>query len=304
MLINSHSSISSSHQQHHPLSQLEKGEMESEYSDEFSSDCDSESWISWFLSKKENKYLLQIPYNYIQDDFNLTELPSQVSHFREARALIMDDEGDEESSEESYDLEQLASLPEVQRSAHLLYYLVHQRYLITSQGMEEMSHKYVSGYFGICPRTLCNDTRLIPVGLSDIPGQHAFKLFCPSCVDVYIPSEPKFHVIDGCAWGTTFAHMFFMRFPEFWQAGSQDDGEEEGAESEHRNDFDSNTINTDEKWDDEAEFVGLEKVLIGDKVIRVYEPRIFGFRVHPSSPVALKQSSLRIRNNHITYLGQ
>lgn len=287
--------------------------MESEFSDEFSSEGETDSWISWFLSKKENKYLLQIPYNYLQDDFNLTELPAQVPHFREARALIMDDDDDDEDEDEeryadidgdidgdTNDLEQFSASPEIQRSAHLLYYLIHQRYLITSQGMEEMSHKYVAGYFGICPRTLCDDTRLIPVGLSDVPGQHAFKLFCPSCVDVYIPNESKFHVVDGCAWGTSFAHIFFMRFPEFWKAGER----EEGAEEQGQNGFGSKMQDSDDKWDEESEFVGLEKVLVGDKMIRVYEPRIFGFRIHSSSPVALKQSSLRIKNNHVAYLGQ
>ena len=69
-------------------------ESDSDVSEEFSGDDSEETWINWFLSKKENKFLLHIPLTYIMDDFNLTELPLQVAHFREARSLILDDDSD------------------------------------------------------------------------------------------------------------------------------------------------------------------------------------------------------------------
>ena len=267
-------------------------ESESDISEEFSGDESEETWINWFLSKKENKFLLHIPLTYIMDDFNLTELPLQVAHFREARSLILDDDSDF-----PYDFNALLESPEIQRSAHLLYYLIHQRYVITSQGMEEMSKRYANGYFGTCPRILCNETRVVPVGLCDTPGQHAFKLFCPCCVDAYIPVDSRFHVVDGCCWGSSFAHVFFMRFPEFWKGSRSSSESDDGSNN-------SKMCSLQDEVDEENECSGFQKVSLGSHSVDVYEPRIFGFKVHSSSPVALNRKDLRVCSNHVTYLGQ
>ena len=47
--------------------------------------------------------------------------------------------------------------------------------------------KYVNCHFGCCSRVYCNNQNLLPVGLSDKPNVDSVKLFCPCCKEVYNP---------------------------------------------------------------------------------------------------------------------
>lgn len=77
-----------------------------------------------------------------------------------------------------------------------------------------MFSKYEAGTFGACPRVLCDDTKLLPIGISDLPGVDGVKLFCPHCEDVYSPKSARHASVDGAYFGTTFAHMFLQTYPE------------------------------------------------------------------------------------------
>lgn len=102
----------------------------------------------------------------------------------------------------------------IESSAELLYGLIHQRYITSRPGIQQMADKYESKHFGTCPRVFCNTARVLPVGCSDIPGQETVKVFCPSCLDVYTPPNSRFQSVDGAFFGTTFGSLFFMTFPE------------------------------------------------------------------------------------------
>lgn len=103
----------------------------------------------------------------------------------------------------------------IESSAELLYGLIHQRYIISRPGVQQMADKYESEHFGSCPRVFCNQAHVLPVGCNDVPGQETVKLFCPSCLDVYTPPNSRFQSVDGAFFGTTFGCLFFMTFPEF-----------------------------------------------------------------------------------------
>lgn len=103
----------------------------------------------------------------------------------------------------------------IENAAELLYGLIHQRYICSRAGIVQMSEKYELSHFGNCPRTNCDHARTLPVGLSDIPGQDTVKLFCPSCLDVYIPPNSRFQTVDGAFFGRTFAGLFLMTFPDY-----------------------------------------------------------------------------------------
>jgi casein kinase II subunit beta len=53
---------------------------------------------------------------------------------------------------------------------------------------------------------------VLPLGLSDQPYQYAVSTFCPRCREVYYPK--RLNSVDGAFFGTTFAHLFLMVYPE------------------------------------------------------------------------------------------
>ena len=94
-----------------------------------------------------------------------------------------------------------------------LYGLIHQRYILTPEGLEKMKTKYLNGSFGICPRFLCNKQLVLPIGMSEELSISRVKIFCPKCEDVYVP-RLKFVDIDGAYFGKSFPNIFFQTFPE------------------------------------------------------------------------------------------
>ena len=94
-----------------------------------------------------------------------------------------------------------------------LYGLIHERYLLTSSGLHKMRSKFLNGIFGGCPRVLCERQLVIPVGLSEDLSISRVKIFCPRCMEVYVP-RLKFVDIDGAYFGCSFPNVFFQTFPE------------------------------------------------------------------------------------------
>jgi casein kinase II subunit beta len=103
----------------------------------------------------------------------------------------------------------------IESSAEMLYGLIHQRFICSRAGIQQMSEKYDLAHFGVCPRTFCEQVRTLPVGLSDVPGEDTVKLFCPSCLDVYVPPSSRFQTVDGAFFGRTFGALFLLTFPEY-----------------------------------------------------------------------------------------
>ncbi|KAL1920893.1 uncharacterized protein VTP21DRAFT_11528 [Calcarisporiella thermophila] len=168
------------------------------------SDCAVKYWVDWFLSLKGNEYFCEIDEEYILDRFNLTGLNTEVSHYQQAMDLITD------SLEEEID-DDLRE--QVEKSARHLYGLIHARYILTGRGLAKMVDKYKRADFGRCPRVLCYNQPLLPVGLSDIPYGKSVKLYCPRCEDVYNPKSSRHSTIDGAYFGTSFPHMLFQIYP-------------------------------------------------------------------------------------------
>jgi len=273
-----------------------------------------ESWISSFCSLIGHEYFAEVSEEFIEDDFNLTGLQTQVAMYKEALEMILDvepeDDDEEEEEEEEEDESVLgeggeqrplgerrhhsrmaSDLSVIESSAEMLYGLIHQRFICSRAGIQQMSEKYELGHFGACPRTNCDQARTLPVGLSDIPGEDTVKLFCPSCLDVYVPPNSRFQTVDGAFFGRTFGSLFLLTFPDY-------DLTRRGSEVL------SNTL---------SRVVGNEPTLNGlyEKNIapglgagRIYEPKIYGFRVSERARSGPRMQWLRERPSDIKDLDE
>jgi len=180
---------------------------EEESSEEMSSSEEALNWIQWFCSLKGNEFFVEVDEEYIQDDFNLTGLSSNVPNYELALDVILDTEAEEPLSEEQQET--------IEAAAEVLYGLIHARYILTARGLAQMSEKCSNGSStGRCPRVYCQGQALIPVGLSDLPRLHTVKLYCPRCRDIYFPKYARHQHIDGAFFGTTFPHLLVQSYPD------------------------------------------------------------------------------------------
>ncbi|KAA8898366.1 casein kinase II beta 1 subunit [Sphaerosporella brunnea] len=200
---------------------------------------EEESWISSYCNVMGHEYFAEVSEDFIEDDFNLTGLGAVVPRYKEALEMILDVEPEDDSESPGSASESLSDNPNapayrrsrdhartaldyslIEKSAELLYGLIHQRFITSRQGIQVMYEKYLANHFGFCPRVNCQSARVLPCGYSDTPGNDTVKLFCPSCCDIYVPPHSRFQAVDGAYFGTTFPTLFLMTFPELDISGT------------------------------------------------------------------------------------
>ncbi|KAF9887588.1 casein kinase 2 regulatory subunit [Aspergillus nanangensis] len=299
-----------------------------------SSEGAPESWISSFCSLMGHEFFAEVSEDFIEDDFNLTGLQSQVPMYKEALEMILDvepedeDEEEEEEDEEEDEDEILgdekpagyrragdrrharvaSDLSVIESSAELLYGLIHQRYITSRPGIQQMLEKYEMQHFGVCPRVHCNGCKVLPVGRSDTPGQETVKLFCPSCQDLFTPPNSRFHSVDGAFFGTTFGCLFFMTFPDL-DIGPRLDSSLSAMSPNRASSLASmnNQVSPDIPMPGQpAEINGVRTVNFcpGLGIGKVYESRIYGFRVSERSRSGPRMRWLRMKPTNIVELNE
>eukprot|EP00494_Astrolonche_serrata_P033165 UN33434 len=115
-------------------------------------------WVNYFINKSGNNFFCRVEESYINDQFNLYGLNTQVPYYDQALDLIMDIEDDDEYSEDHQEL--------IENDADVLYGLIHSRYIVTNRGLQAMFEKYRNRDFGECPYVYCAQRALLPVGMT------------------------------------------------------------------------------------------------------------------------------------------
>ncbi len=180
--------------------------MDSESSSEYPTD-DDYAWIPWFCSLEGNEFFCMVDDQYVQDSFNLTDLPSKVVYYEHALDMILDvNLTDEILSDDQQDM--------IENDAEILYGLIHARFILSNRGLHAMLAKFRDCEFGTCPRVLCHGQPVLPTGLSDTLNEQSVKLYCPRCEQVYNSKSSRHEHMDGAFIGTTFANLFFLTFPD------------------------------------------------------------------------------------------
>ena len=187
-----------------------------------------------------------------------------------------------------------SDLSMIEGSAEMLYGLIHQRFICSRVGIQQMSEKYELSHFGVCPRTYCNLARTLPVGLSDVPGDDTVKLFCPSCLDVYVPPNSRFQTVDGAFFGRTFGALFLLTFPEY-------DLTKNGVEA-----LATLTHDTSEGGTATQVVNGIYACNTAPGLGRgkIFEPKIYGFRVSETARSGPRMQWLRGKPDDITELDE
>ncbi|EPQ30219.1 uncharacterized protein PFL1_02335 [Pseudozyma flocculosa PF-1] len=265
------------------------------------------TWISWFCALQGHEYYAEVTEDFIEDDFNLTGLSALVPFYKEALEMILDVEPPEEDSLK------IPDVSIVESSAELLYGLIHQRYILTRQGLQQMVEKYEAGHFGYCPRVFCHSHPVLPCGRSDLPGLDTVKLFCPNCIDQYSPPSSRYHGVDGAFFGTTFPHLFFQTYrdlapspiaPRGSNALSLNATQARPADGTAAADWQRCRCRRAKAVTAEAEEraalmarMTLRPEQLGRKVAnaRIYTPRIYGFRVSEHAKSGPRMRWMRMR---------
>lgn len=293
----------------------------------------TESWIASFCGLLGHEYFAEVSEDFVEDDFNLTGLQSQVPMYKEALEMILDvepedDEDEEDEEEEDEEDEDIlgderapgyrraadrrhlriaSDLSVIESSAELLYGLIHQRYITSRPGIQQMAEKYELQHFGTCPRVNCNSCKVLPVGLNDSPGHETVKLFCPSCLDVYTPPNSRFQTVDGAFFGTTFPSLFFMTFTDLdiggglrANAAATIDAlaqlQAQGGDGKSRNTTPANVTSING--------IAPHNLAPGLGTGSIYEPRIYGFRVSERARSGPRMKWLRMRPTDVTELDE
>ena len=100
----------------------------------------------------------------------------------------------------------------LETATQMLYGLVHARFLQTNRGIQALYDKYIAGIYGLCWNETCESEKkyVLPIG-SDVLGQSAANVYCPSCGECYIPRNPKLQQLDGAYFGSSAAHMLVLQ---------------------------------------------------------------------------------------------
>ncbi|EJW02988.1 hypothetical protein EDEG_02632 [Edhazardia aedis USNM 41457] len=154
------------------------------------------SWIDAVLAEKSNSFLLEIPRSFLREGFNMTNLHDKFADSKGTLNKILSYSTFYENQE--------------QTDAMRMYIMLHQRYLLTPDGLKQINNEIRKKRYGVCKREQCNKNPLIPTGHSDNYSTKRVKLFCYKCYSFY--RAPKDCKISSTAFGANFCELYRLCF--------------------------------------------------------------------------------------------
>jgi casein kinase II subunit beta len=166
--------------------------------------------------------LVEIEDYFLQSAVSYYDLSTKVNHYRRAVEIVKGG---------SYDLSNVTQ-EQVDRLAiatRKLYGLLHERFVITDEGIHKLTTKVNAGVYGRCPRIACKGAAMIPMGFSLDPDVGTANVWCPKCHDVYSGRTN----LDGAYFGPDLPMMYlkitrgllkfqvYSQFLETYQDGSE-----------------------------------------------------------------------------------
>ncbi|KAI5191598.1 casein kinase II subunit beta [Nematocida minor] len=173
-------------------------------SEDYETSSSTVDWIDRFVQSFTDAFLVRVDQAFVDDPFNLFGLSESVKGYEKLIRILR---GEELSSAH----ENIASL----------YYMIHQRYIISKKGLEAMHSTICTGVYGKCKRVFCSGFPLIPFGVSEKPNRSTTKLYCNQCKQLYEPTN-ELSKIDGCAFGPTFPHLFILMYGNIFPKRRED----------------------------------------------------------------------------------
>lgn len=253
-----------------------------ELSDLTGSDLEEDmTWIEWFCGLKGNEMFVFVDEEFVRDDFNLTGLSTQVPYYDKALSLIVEGDLSDDSPSDS------VSFAYIEKSAALLFGLIHARFILTTKGLGLLQQKVSSQFYAKgCPNALCDYSFILPCALTDTPNLHTVKLFCARCNELYHPPRSSYlNNIDGAFFGTSVASLFFMAYPQMLPPSRGPQGGLGPAGGPCRNSSGADDKKEVERGERGGSATGDRGG--GQGNVRshnvYYIPKVFGFRVHPDS---------------------
>lgn len=159
--------------------------------------------IDLILSSRVGRYFCEIDRDYIVDKFNLTGFTQDLPDFERCYRSLLSPTPTLAAKEDDSVFCELVQA----------YGMIHNRFIMTSAGVQSMQRKFINGAFGFCPRYHCRRQNFLPVGLSSVLGDECVVMYCANCEDIF--RFPQSIFLDGAFYGTSFPLFFLLSFPEF-----------------------------------------------------------------------------------------
>ncbi|GKT94114.1 LOW QUALITY PROTEIN: putative casein kinase II regulatory subunit [Colletotrichum tofieldiae] len=177
----------------------------------------------------------------------------------------------------------------LESSSEMLYGLIHQRFICSRAGIQQMIR---AGSLRLLPPNELRSSKNTPSGALRYPWRRHCEVVLPLMPRRLRPPNSRFQTVDGAFFGRTFGALFLLTFPEY-------DLTKRGAEVLSSG---GARIN-----DDSVEMINgmyAKNIAPGLGAGRIYEPRIYGFRVSEIAKSGPRMQWLRDRPDDMTELDE